>query len=52
MLGFRDSKKVGGISNELFMLVITSIIGQFDVSQILIDGGSLYDILYSLVFEK
>lgn len=31
VLRFRDSEKVGGIPNELFSLVVTTTVGQFDV---------------------
>lgn len=40
MLEFLDSEKAGGIPNDFFPLVITAIISDFDVSQILIDGGN------------
>lgn len=52
MLGFRNSEMVRGISNDLFPLVIMTIIGQFGVSQILIDRRSSRDTLYSPLFEK
>lgn len=52
VLGFRDSEKVRGILSKLLPLVITIIIGQFDVFQILIDDGSSCDIIYSSLFEK
>lgn len=39
MLGFRDSKKVGGISNEFIPLVITTTIGKFSVSRIILERG-------------
>lgn len=52
MLGFWNSKKVGGIPNEIFPLLITTIVEQFDISQILIDGGNSCDITYSRLFEK
>lgn len=40
ILGFRESKNVGGISNENFPMVIATTIANFDVSIILIDGRS------------
>lgn len=52
MLVFWDSEKIGGIPNDIFPLVITSIVGHFDMSLILIDGGSSSDIMYSELFEK
>ena len=52
MLGFYDSKNIGGVPNKLFPLVVATTIGKFDVSRILIDGGSSCNILYSSLFEK
>lgn len=52
MLGFQDSEKFKGISNELLPLVIMTIMGQFDIPQIFINEGSSCDILYLLLFEK
>lgn len=52
MLEFLDSEKAGGIPNYFFPLVITATISDFDVSQILIDGGNSCDIIYSELFEK
>lgn len=46
MLGFQDSEKVGGIPNKNFPLVILAIIGKFNVSRILIDGGTSCHIMY------
>lgn len=52
VLEFWDSEKVRGIPNELFHSVVTTIIFIVDVSMILIDGGSSYDIMYSHLFVK
>lgn len=52
ILGFRDSDKVTGISNEIFLLVIITNIANFDVSRVLIEGGSSCDIMYVDLFEK
>lgn len=52
MLGFWDLENFGGIPNESFPIVIIATIGKFDISQILTDGGSSYDIMYSELFEK
>lgn len=52
ILKFNDNEKIVEISNEVFSLVKTTIIANFDVSQILIDGGSSCDILYCSLFEK
>lgn len=38
ILGFKDSKKVGGVPKEVSPLVITTKIANFKVSGILIDG--------------
>lgn len=46
MLGFTDYEKVEEIPNEIFQLMITTMIRHFDVFQILIDGGSSCDIMY------
>lgn len=51
MLGFWDSKKVGGVPNK-FPLVIIATIEKFDVSWILIDGRNYCDIMYSELFKK
>lgn len=47
MLGFLDSEKIGGIPNKLFPLVIIATVGKFDISQIIINGGSSCHIMYS-----
>lgn len=52
LLGFRDCNTIGGSRNEIFPLVITATVVHFDVSWILIKGGSLYDIMYSKMFEN
>lgn len=52
MLGFWDSEKVRRILNKIFLLVITAMIGHFDVFRILIDGSSSCDMMYSKVCEK
>lgn len=52
VLNFRDSEKVGGILNEIFLLVITTMIVHFEVSRILINGGSCCDVMYSKVFKN
>lgn len=52
ILGFLDSENIGGIPNDIFPLVITTTVSHFDVSQILTDGGSFCDIMYSKLFEK
>lgn len=52
MLGLWDSKTVGGTSNKIFPLVIIDIVGQFNVSQILINDSSSCNIMYSKLFEK
>lgn len=44
MFSFWDSEKVGGTPNDIFPLVITSMVDHFDISWILIDGGSSCDI--------
>lgn len=52
MLGFRDLEKVRSIHNKISPLMIIATVGKFDVSRILIDGGSFYDIMYTNLFEK
>lgn len=52
MLGFWDSKKVGGTSNEIFPLVIIAMNVQFDVYRVLIESGNWGDIMYSELFKK
>lgn len=47
MLDLWDNEKIRVIPNEIFPMVITVIIGHFDVSRILIDGGSSCNIMYS-----
>lgn len=49
--GFRDNVKVRGTLNDIFSLVITTMVGHFNVSQILIDGGRSCNIIYSKLFE-
>lgn len=50
ILRFKDSEKVDGIPNESFYLLITTTIANFDMSRILIDGGSLCNIMYAKIF--
>lgn len=52
MLGLWDSKTVRGTSNKIFPLVIIDMVGQFNVSQILINDSSSCNIMYSELFEK
>lgn len=52
MLGLQGSKKVGNIPNEIFPLVIIATVRNFDVSNILIDGGNSYNIIYSELLER
>lgn len=52
MIWFWNSDKVGGTPNNIFPLVITTASGQFDISQIMIDDISSYNIMYSEHFEK
>lgn len=49
---FETHKKVMGIPNEKFPLVIIARAGKLDVSRIFIDDGSSCDIIYSELFEK
>lgn len=50
--GFETRKRSGGISNELFPLVIIIVVGKLDITRIIIDKGSSCDIFYSSLFEK
>ena len=50
--GFQDSKKLRGILNENFPLMIIDTLGKFNVSQILIDDNSSCDNMYLELFEK
>lgn len=52
ILGFRDSEKVWWILKEILPLVIRVPIANFDVSRVLIDGDSSYDIMYGDLFEN
>lgn len=52
ILRFRDREKVERIPNEIFPLVIMDVISNFDVSKILIDGGSSYESMYSNRFKN
>lgn len=52
MLRYWEYEKIGGTLNKIFPLVITSTIRHFDVSRILIDGGSSGNIMYSKLFDK
>lgn len=52
MLGFWDSEKIRGIPDKIFPLIIIAIVGQFNVSHILINSGNSYVIMYSDFFEK
>lgn len=47
ILRFQDMKKVDGFPNKLFPMDPTAAISHFDVSKILIDGGSSCRIIYS-----
>lgn len=51
---FQNIEKVGAgeTPNKIFLLVITTMISNFDVSIILIYGGNSHDIMYSNIFEK
>lgn len=51
MLRFGDSEKLGGVLNEIFPFVITSTVRKFDVSQIFINGGKSYVVMYSELLE-
>lgn len=46
------SRKLGEFLNDIFPLVITTIVGHFDLSQILTNGGRSCDIMYSNMFKK
>lgn len=50
--GFKDNKKVGGFPNEIFTLVITPTMSNFDVLRILIDVGVSCDIMYTKLLKK
>lgn len=52
ILELRDLEKVWGIPNKNFPLVIIARVGKFDISRILVDDGSSYNIMYSELFEK
>lgn len=52
MLDFCDSKKIEGILNDIFPLVISATIIHFDLSKILIDRDNSCDIMYSELFKK
>lgn len=52
LFGFYNSEKVGKVLNENFSLVTIVTISYFDVSRVLIDGGSSCDIMYADLFEK
>lgn len=52
MLSLRDIEKVEGILNEIFMLVITATISDFDVSRIVIGNGSSRGVMYLEFFKK
>lgn len=52
ILEFRNIEKVKGIPNKIFTLVIMVIRSNFDVSMILIEDKSSYNIMYSYLFEK
>lgn len=45
-------ERIRGITNEIFSLIITKIMVNFDVSQILNNERSLYDIMYNELFTK
>lgn len=52
VLKFSDAKKLGGVPNDIFTMVVTTMIANFDVSKVLDDGCSSCDIVYSYLFEK
>lgn len=52
ILGFRVRKKVDNIPNEVFSLVILTIIANCKVSRIFINAGSSCDIMYYNLFER
>lgn len=52
IIELRNSEKIWGIPNRVFSLFIITIIANFDVSWVLIDGGGSSDIMYSDIFEK
>lgn len=52
ILEFQDSEKVRGILNKAFLLIIMTIITNCNVSEVLIDGRSFCDIMYSNIFEN
>lgn len=52
VLGFRDNDQVRVVLNEIFLLVITTTIINFGVSQFLIDNGSSCNIMYDDIFER
>lgn len=49
---FEISKKLGGIPNEIFTMILTATIANFNVVRILVDCGSTYYIMYVELFEK
>lgn len=52
IIGFKDNKKLDGIPNENFPQSITKTMSKFNLSRIIINGGSLCDIMYAELFEK
>lgn len=52
ILWFLDCEKVEGISTDIFPLVITTAMSNYDVSWILLEGGNSCDIMFTELFEK
>lgn len=51
MFSFWDSGKIQEVPNDILLQFITATGGYFDISQILIDGESFYNTMYSKLFE-
>lgn len=52
ILWFLDCEKVGGILTDIFPLVITNAMSNYDVSWILLEGGIPCDIMFTELFEN
>lgn len=52
ILSFWNNEKVRGIPNEIFPLVITTKIANFEVFRVLINDGNSCGIMYSNIFKK
>lgn len=52
ILGFLDSEKVRGILNDVFPLVISVFVANYDFFQVMIDENSSYHIMYVELFLK